>query len=467
MAHFTMTASELKVSYIKMTPRIFYRIFKALSSIKHWGLYRFTPAGLFAVAALIAAATLGLDTNQTVAYQVFTLLLSILAVSFATTIFRRQKFSVSRSLPRHVTAGKKFDYVVTVKNETDEIQDGYSFTDEFADPRPTYSQFIATRSMKGLEGDFFAKGVGYLRWARLIADNERAVASKSPLFVIDPGGEYQIPVEIIPLKRGYLHFTGAAISRTDIFGMMKTNFFEKSEETVLVIPKIYKTPPFSLASDRKYHLGGVALATSVGDSTEFVSLRDYLPGDPIRTIHWKSWAKTGKPVVRENQEEFFSRHALILDTFPAGGADEQFEDAVSVAASFVTSMETEESLLELMFIGDKAYSYTAGRGIGAATKMLEILACVTLCEDKGFCVLRNRVIERLPMLSACIIVLQSWDEERKNFIGELKAYGAELKVILIHDGPAPDDFDLGPMKASPGNFHVLKVGNIELGLLQL
>ena len=60
------------------------------------------------------------------------------------------------------------------------------------------------------------------------------------------------------------------------------------------------------------------MASSVGESEEFVSLRDYRRGDPMRHIHWKSWAKTGKPIVKEFQDEFFVRHALILDTFAGG-----------------------------------------------------------------------------------------------------------------------------------------------------
>ena len=44
------------------------------------------------------------------------------------------------------------------------------------------------------------------------------------------------------------------------------------------------------------------------------SLRDYRPGDPLQRVHWKSFARTGRPVVKEYQDEFFERHALVLDT---------------------------------------------------------------------------------------------------------------------------------------------------------
>lgn len=64
------------------------------------------------------------------------------------------------------------------------------------------------------------------------------------------------------------------------------------------------------------------LSSSTGDAIEFVGTRDYREGDPPRNIHWRSWARRGAPVVKEYQEEYFCRIALILDTFlPARETD--------------------------------------------------------------------------------------------------------------------------------------------------
>src|SRR5690606_34015254 len=86
-------------------------------------------------------------------------------------------------------------------------------------------------------------------------------------------------------------------------------------QSLLILAKRYPIPPFELPGTTKYQQGGVSMASSVGESEEFVSLREYRPGDPLRHIHWKSYAKIGKPIVKEFQDEFFVRHALILDTF--------------------------------------------------------------------------------------------------------------------------------------------------------
>src|SRR5438045_2085420 len=55
--------------------RILYRLYRILSSLRYWALRRFTQAGPGVLAALLAAAMLGLDTDNNVAYQAFTLLL--------------------------------------------------------------------------------------------------------------------------------------------------------------------------------------------------------------------------------------------------------------------------------------------------------------------------------------------------------------------------------------------------------
>ena len=40
-----------------------------------------------------------------------------------------------------------------------------------------------------------------------------------------------------------------------------------------------------------------------GMGIEFDELRTYIPGDDIRAIDWKSWARTGQPRIRRYKEE--------------------------------------------------------------------------------------------------------------------------------------------------------------------
>src|SRR5262249_22532605 len=159
-----------------------------------------------------------------------------------------------------------------------------------------------------------------------------------------------------------------------------------------------------------------ALSHNVGDSQEFIQLRDYRPGDPLRHIHWPSFAKAGRPVVKEYQDEYFTRYALVLDTFGAVVADDAFEAAVSVAASFVGGMQMRDALLDLVFVEDRAYRLTVGRGVGRTTDLLRELAAAAPCRDQRFELLAAEVLQHAPSLSGCILVLLGLDEDRRRLI---------------------------------------------------
>jgi len=56
------------------------------------------------------------------------------------------------------------------------------------------------------------------------------------------------------------------------------------------------------------------LSTSVGgESSEPYALREYLPGDPLRTIHWKATARHGRPITREEVLQAGARLVILLD----------------------------------------------------------------------------------------------------------------------------------------------------------
>ena len=231
-----------------------------------------------------------------------------------------------------------------------------------------------------------------------------------------------------------------------------------------MLPKRYPLRGIRLPGARQYQRGGVTLALSVGDSEEFMSLREYRPGDPVRRIHWKRSATRGTPLIKEFQDEFFVRQALVLDTFSPTEPSEVFEEAVSVAASVACSIETQESLLDLMFVGAEAHCFTAGRGLGNTDRMLEILAGVRVCRDKPFRALHGAVIDRRTALSGCICVLLAWDEERRRFIDHLRALGVPSLVLLVTDASDPDARALEP---AVDGVHRLEVGRIAEGLARL
>jgi uncharacterized protein (DUF58 family) len=232
-----------------------------------------------------------------------------------------------------------------------------------------------------------------------------------------------------------------------VLGLMRRETPVSGNARVLVLPRRYPVPPLPRPGHRRLQPGGVNLASAVGDSREFMGLRDYLPGDSPRHIHWAAWARSGEPVVKEYQDEFFSRQALILDSFTDANdqrtdAEANFECAISIAASLIEPLNRagagQDALLDLMFVAERAHAVTGGRGLFSTAGMLEVLACLEPKRGGNFSSLSELVLGQAPRLSAAICVLLAWDRPRRELVRRLRAMGLPLQVLLISEQALAD-----------------------------
>ncbi len=407
------------------------------------------------------AGAFGTDIENNVIYQNFAVLSVLLFFALAYSCFFRARFSVTRILPRFGTAGQPLQYTVVVKNLTTRTQAGLTLLEDLADSRPTFDEWLAFELAENKRLRPFRvsqqQRKNPFRMVRLSGAEVPPILAK---------GEVDTRIEILPLRRGALRFTSLTIARPDPLGLFRSFVKVRAAQSVLILPKRYPLPPIALPGTMKYQQGGVAQAANVGASEDFVALREYRRGDPLRHIHWRSWAKAGRPIVKEFEDEFFVRHALVLDTFTEEPQSEILEEAVSVAASFACTVLTQESLLDLLFIGAESYCFTAGRGLAHADQMLEILSSVRTCVDKPFSTLENLVIGHVSVVSGCICVLQKWDEPRRNFVKKLRMLNVPVLVLVVAR-PGETKLDAGPLRAEPHNFRVLEIGKIEEQLLKL
>ena len=447
--------------------RLLYRMFRFTSTIQYGFRTRFTPAGRLVVGALVIAAFFGQNTNLNMAFQGFTLLTALLVVAFITTLFTKPPITVARHLPRFGTAGDTFAYRMSITNISSKVQKGLTLLEVTPDPRPSYEEFITAKEPLADKRNVFDRAVGYHRWLWLLRLKQSAGFQEASMKELGPHTQDEVRIQVTPRRRGRLHLTGVKLARIDAFGLYRAIHRIGVYGSMLILPRRYRLPPVLLPGFRKHQPGGVALASTVGDAEEFISLREYRPGDPLRRIHWKSWAKTGKPIVKEYQEEYFIRHALILDTFHPVSGSEIFEEAVSLAASFASTLETRESLLDLMFIGTQAYCFTSGRGLAQTDRMLEILASAEVCRNRPFSDLYPLVLERAGLLSSCICILLSWDADRRDLVQRLKESGLPVLVLVIQPEGETESLSPGPMKDDPERFVVLEAGKIEEGLAEL
>ena len=79
---------------------------------------------------------------------------------------------------------------------------------------------------------------------------------------------------------------------------------------------------------------GVTTSNLSSSDVSFHALREYVPGDDRRSIHWRTTARTGKLMVRQFEETMRAHLLVMLSTVAADyETEDDFELAVSVAGS--------------------------------------------------------------------------------------------------------------------------------------
>ncbi len=443
-----------------MNPFI-YRIVRGSYSAHRWLTRRFTPSGLGVLVCFVFSGIVGTDTNQSLSYQVFCLLGALLAIAIAASRFQRYRVSATRILPRFGTVGMPLRYRIIFQNQTPRRYRGLRFYESLVEPFPDFRAFSILNWRTPWQ-------IQLQQWAQIMARRKRAIAPSLDVPTLLPQSETEVMGEIIPLQRGLLQFRAIGVTRPDPLGLFNACLALSLPQAVLILPKRYHLPPIQLPGARRHQSGAVALASSVGDAEEFRALREYRPGDPIRKIHWKSWAKVGKPMVKEEQEEFFVRHALILDTFGSAAESEILEEAVAIASSLACEIQTQESLLDMMFVGLESYCFTAGRGLGQTERMLELLASVVPCQDKSFECFLPVIQSRCSLLSGCICILLDWDEERQTLVRYLQSLGIPTLVLVVRgDRGLSIELTQDAIDSAHSQIRILKLGQIQEGLMQL
>jgi uncharacterized protein (DUF58 family) len=425
-----------------------------------WLRNRFTYLGQVVLIFMLLSAAFGVDTAATTTYQLFTFLLALFFMAYINSLFTRITFTATRHLPRYFTVGERGHYKVSVENGDSLDYENLALIEQLAASPPGGAEldqwyqlsqqpfYKSTLSFRRWRSYFFRSIGGYIPEIAIPQLPARSLARKT---VID--------VEFTPIRRGRLNFDEICIASPDRLGLFRRLNKVRDTQSCLVLPQRYPVAPLKLAGKRKYQAGGISLANCVGDSSEFISLRDYRKGDPLNSIHWKSFARKGELVVKEYQDEYFARRALILDTFSKTFNELKFEAAVTVAASVCMSERETDSLLDLMFVGEAAHCFTSGRGVDHMPHIQEILASVQRSSAE-FGQLEEAVMNNVQLCSSSVCVLMSWNEERKALVQKLQQQNIPLAVFLIHDG----SLNCETIKDRPEQFHLIDYNRIAADL---
>jgi uncharacterized protein (DUF58 family) len=140
-----------------------------------------------------------------------------------------------------------------------------------------------------------------------------AARTRSPID-LPPGERRSLTTTLVPTRRGDRVADRVTIRSYGPFGLAARQGSHSAPWRVRALPPFTSRKHLPSKLARLRDLDGRTAVLVRGQGTEFDSLREYVPGDDVRSIDWRATARAGDVVVRTWRPERDRRVLLVLDT---------------------------------------------------------------------------------------------------------------------------------------------------------
>jgi uncharacterized protein (DUF58 family) len=244
------------------------------------------------------------------------------------------------------------------------------------------------------------------RWTRLwveVRDEGNLLSGRSSkvLSIIGPFQQRSYISRRLLLQRGEFMLGPTRLISGDPFGLFQASRLVLDERMLLVLPywvrlERWVEPPGMLAGGRARRIRSLEV------SSQAAGVREYMAGDPLSRIHWKTTARKERLMVKEFEQDPQADVWIFLDADrsvhvqESGGAEEKeadlswmwmrrydlklpahtFEYAISAVASAADYYLRQGRTVGLVCAGQTNLVLSAERGERQLNKILEALALI-------------------------------------------------------------------------------------------
>lgn len=255
----------------------------------------------------------------------------------------------------------------------------------------------------------------------------------SPSLPIAPA--YDLPVrsqyQLRPLRRGLYRWEGVIVEGTDALGLItKRKEYETAPAEMLVVPA-----PIPLAVELPT-AGGWGISEAESGQTRGAGLdpwgiREYAPGDSLRSVHWRSTARTGRLLVREFEAGSHAVAAFLVQRSPGSDVGEGPMSSLDLMCGHV-------AFLAQVFLRQSARVQLLGLESGVSfaspaereTEILMALAGVEADSDRDLGSDLRQHGPLLPPGSAVFVLMAVPDHTVGPEVGRLRARG--MQIVTLH-----------------------------------
>jgi uncharacterized protein (DUF58 family) len=284
--------------------------------------YKISRAGWIYIGATLLVALAALNTGNNLLFLILACLISVILMSGILSSISLAGVELRIELPEHIFAGQTVRATVELLNEKLML--------------PSFALRVE---------------------AAVAKDAPAAAVLETPVFFpfLPRQERVKQSVPVTFLRRGlHVQDTFRIVTRFPFGFLQKTRCLSLKSEA-LVYPSVETS---SELADMFPGIEGSLESHSKGRGHDLHALREYLPTDSARHVHWKASARRGALMVREFAREDDRRVLLVLDPY-SGGAErvggaveeERFEHAVNLCAGIAWHFYERNAQLEFRGAG--------------------------------------------------------------------------------------------------------------------
>ncbi|GGP05717.1 hypothetical protein GCM10010992_22910 [Cloacibacterium rupense] len=132
--------------------------------------------------------------------------------------------------------------------------------------------------------------------------------------LIESGKNTFFQYHLEPKERGEYSFGSLNVFVSSPIGLISRKLIFQKDENLACYPSFIHLRKYELmALNNEFMMGGIKKIRRLGHTMEFEQIKEYVPGDDVRTINWKATSKRNQLMVNQFQDEKSQRIYMIID----------------------------------------------------------------------------------------------------------------------------------------------------------
>ncbi len=334
----------------------------------------------------------------------FSAIVTMLVIGWICNRVMRPKLEYEFLLPSHSPSGEPFEVMIGMRNPSGlpsmELSVGF-------DAKPAALSWSRSRDREGVRFDIDS--------------------ARTPLLMLRPGGRHSSPVTLVGHGRGLQRMPDLlAVSMFPFHLFRSTQRFKPSTE-IAITPRPLTGDEDSIARGLLDTLGGWTFRLQGGDALDYTGSREYEVGMPVRRWDFVSWARLGRPIVREFSAPSVQMVTVLVDTAPDGSAsvastnwtdarwwmmrhettdaDDSLERLLSLAATAVIDLCRRRIRTRLFVTSETTDTFATSQNVAAVTESEPLLIQLASASTVDVAAADARLIAVLEQLGRSPVLL--------------------------------------------------------------